>query len=300
MAANHILFDVAGRPLPEAALRYAAAGVPVFPCWENAKNPATPNGFHDATADPSVVAAWWRRWPTANIGIPTGIRSGIDVVDVDMKASGNGFPAFNAARREGLVSGWLALVRTPSGGLHLYYPADPDVRQPSWQSPKAHVDFRGDGGYVIAPPSFVVTKDYKGIYDCDGVSPSPTYPVDGQALRAFLDPRPVPALGPRRVVPLTTDAERLASWVARRDEGGRNAGLFWASCRLSESGMSLPDMLDALSAAGENCGLPPREVETTIRSAYRATHLGAGTSRGSTATAAPVRHGRQLAGQVIA
>jgi hypothetical protein len=57
-----------------------------------------------------------------------------------------------------------------------------------------------------------------------------------------------------------------------RAEGERNRGLFWASCRLAEAGMSLPEMVDALAPAGERVGLAPREVETTIRSAYRVAH----------------------------
>ena len=65
----------------------------------------------------------------------------------------------------------------------------------------------------------------------------------------------------------------LAAWVALRGEGERNRGLFWAACRLAEAGLSLPEMVDALAPAGEQVGLPQREIETTIRSAYRATHV---------------------------
>ncbi|MBR7503474.1 primase C-terminal domain-containing protein, partial [Mycobacterium tuberculosis] len=77
------------------------------------------------------------------------------------------------------------------------------------------------------------------------------------------------ARGPVR----SEDAKRLADWVGMRAEGERNRGLFWASCRLAEAGLSLPEMVDALAPAGERVGLPPREVVTTIRSAYRATHV---------------------------
>ncbi|WP_407637628.1 bifunctional DNA primase/polymerase [Agrococcus pavilionensis] len=113
-------------PLSDAARSFAQAGVPVFPCRRLGKEPRTEHGFHDASAELRQVAAWWRRWPTANIGVPTGAVSGFEVVDVDVHPAGTGYAAFGRAQREGLVDGWAALVRTPSGRLHAYYPASPD------------------------------------------------------------------------------------------------------------------------------------------------------------------------------
>ncbi|MHB1139918.1 MAG: bifunctional DNA primase/polymerase, partial [Microthrixaceae bacterium] len=81
-----------------AALEYARQGRPVFPCHtpthggcschrsacsSPGKHPRTPNGLRDASTDPQVVAAWWRRWPDANVGVMTGRQSGLVVVDVD-------------------------------------------------------------------------------------------------------------------------------------------------------------------------------------------------------------------------
>ena len=299
MGPGQLFFEVAGLSLPDAAARFARAGVPVFPCAPDAKNPLTKRGFLDASADPRQVASWWRRWPKANIGLPTGAVSGVEVVDVDRKAGGDGYGAFIAARDAGLVGDPLALVRTPSGGMHVYYPADPDKPHSSWQAPRAHVDFRADGGYVIVPPSVITTDARTGSYYLlVGPSESVSHPVDARALRDFLDPRPTAPTWARQSGPLLTKAEQLASWVALRGEGERNRGLFWASCRLSEAGLSLPEIADALTSAGERAGLPPREIETTIRSAYRTTHTTAApTSRGQAETShRPMR----LAGRVLA
>lgn len=279
MGIASILSSVTGLPLPQAAARLAAAGVPVFPCVPGAKNPllkpdeenpqARPGGFRKATIDPGQVAAWWRRWPSANIGIRTGTASGVEVVDVDRKLGGDGFAAFERARRAGLVPGWLAVVRSASGGTHFYFPATPDRPQRSWQAARAHVDFRGDGGYIIVPPSSVTGS---GSYELVAGADRAPGPVDAVALRDFLDPRPEPAPYRMRGPIRSEDAPRLAAWVGMRAEGERNRGLFWASCRLAEAGLSLPEMVDALAPAGERVGLAPREVVTTIRSAYRATH----------------------------
>lgn len=265
-----LLAEVAGLPPAEAAARFAAAGMPVFPCVPGQKRPLTSRGFHDAAADPGQVAAWWRRWPAANLGMPTGAMSGVEVVDVDRKPAGSGFEGFGGARAAGLVPGWLALVRTPSGGMHAYFPADPDRSQPSWQAARAHVDFRGDGGYVVVPPSTVETGGVRGSYALLAPGASEAGPVDAAALRDFLDPRPEPVAWQSGARVL--DAGRLAGWVAALSEGERNRGLFWAACRLAEAGVAPSDAWASLAPAAEHAGLGVRETSATIRSAYRTTH----------------------------
>ena len=74
--------------LPKAALAYARRGVPVFPCEPGAKRPLTRNGHWDATTDRRAIERWWRRQPSANIGLPTGKKSGIVVLDVDVDDGG--------------------------------------------------------------------------------------------------------------------------------------------------------------------------------------------------------------------
>ncbi|MDC7802338.1 bifunctional DNA primase/polymerase [Sphingomonas sp. BLCC-B65] len=266
---------VAGMSLPDAASRIAMTGVPVFPCVPGGKRPLVEHGFHEATTDAGQVGSWWRRWPAANIGVPTGAASGLDVVDVDRKAAGSGFAAFDRARQAGLVSGWVALVRTPSGGMHAYFPADPERPKSSWQATGARVDFRGTGGYIIVPPSTVMTSEGRPCrYELISGAQSAPGPVDAVALREFLDPRPGPSVRAGGVS-RDQDARRLAGWVAALGEGERNRGLFWAACRLAEAGAPPNAALDVLGPAAEYAGLPSREVFATIRSAYRAVGAGA-------------------------
>ncbi len=253
-----------------AARSLAAAGVPVFPCVVEGKRPLTRRGFLDASSDPEQVAAWWSRTPNANIGIPTGVPSGVVVVDVDVHGPHDGRAAYQRATDAGLVDGAGLLVRTPTGGAHVYFPATPDKEQRSWQAATAGVDFRGDGGYIIAPPSRRIIDGHVRHYEVADIAAHSVGTVDAARLRDFLDPRPVAS--PRASSgSVDVDAERLAAWVAGRGEGERNRGLFWAACRLAENGVPPADALDALGAAAQSAGLGEREIATTVRSAYRAT-----------------------------
>src|SRR5699024_6010085 len=145
--------------LADAAVAYAQAGVPVFPCVPGDKNPLIQRGFHRATTDLRQIHRWWRRIPEANIGIATG--RGVEVLDVDVHAIGTGFPVLRSLRRSGQIDGWAQAVRSPAGGLHLYYPTDPAREQRSWARGMAHLDFRGLGGYILAPPSISITTEQR-------------------------------------------------------------------------------------------------------------------------------------------
>jgi hypothetical protein len=275
LLATAVVHAATAPDLPTAAFTLARAGVPVFPCAPGGKQPLTNRGFHDASADPGQVTSWWRRWPDANLALPTGAVSGVDVVDVDVHSGGNGYPAFERARSAGFVEGWLWLVRTPSSGLHAYFLRTSATEQRSWQVPGKHVDFRGDGGYIVLPPSRVAQADgsLRG-YDLIAVAQHQPRPVDAARLRGFLDP-PRPMRSPANMPPVGARRDRLAAWVATRPEGARNHGLFWAACRMAEDSNGFDAALTLLGDAARSAGLTEREALTTIQSAYRiATRLG--------------------------
>ena len=159
-----------------AAREFAAAGVPVFPCAPGGKRPVTENGFHDATTEARQVDVWWRARPGANIGMPTGEVSGVVVVDVDVHGPVNGYGSMRRAQQAGLVDGWMFLVATPSGGTHAYYPAVPGQQQRSWQAARAAVDFRGDGGYIVLPPSSVLVNGARAGYRLQQLGSGPSAP----------------------------------------------------------------------------------------------------------------------------
>lgn len=268
MNLGDLLLMSAGMTRRDVAVALAESDVPVFPCLPGGKRPLTPSGFHDATTRTWVVDGWWRRYPDANIGVPTGQQSGFDVVDVDVRGGESGFPVFQRALSAHLAYGEIARVRTPSDGMHVYYPAG-NSPQSCWQAATAHIDFRGDGGYVILPPSAIQTDRGPVMYRLTSLSSAPRGPIDAIALRAFVDPRPAPPSHAGSTG--RTDPTVLAAWVARLQEGERNRGLFWAACRLYESGMPHREAIATLTAAALQTGLDEREITATLRSAWRHT-----------------------------
>lgn len=126
----------------DLALSLAAAGTPVFPCRPENKRPYTSNGFKAASIFANVVRRWWSDWPDALIGMPTGERTGVWVLDMDAHKG-----ATEADLPQCLPQ--TKTVRTRSGGKHYYWRHaglgnSPGRLPPAW-------DVRGTGGYVLVP-----------------------------------------------------------------------------------------------------------------------------------------------------
>ena len=118
--------------LLDQALAYAARGWPVFPCKPGRKEPDTASGFLDATTDPArdpraggdgTRPPTWRSPPA---------HPAADVLDVDVKPGGPASLPSTASRPPGMLTGASTLVRTRSGGLHLYFTG---TRQPCGRLP---------------------------------------------------------------------------------------------------------------------------------------------------------------------
>jgi hypothetical protein len=242
-------------PVLAAALRYARADWPVFPCVPGEKIPATRHGLLDATTDPDKITWWWSRHPERNVAITTGT-PGPDVLDVDVRKDGNGFAAFNRLRREGLLDGASAYVRTPSGGLHAYFTG---TEQGNGRLSAHYLDFRSRGGYIVAPPSQVGGRPYELLRHRQGQAT-----LNWAQVTRLLDPQPQHRLD--RSTERPADTSRLAGWVARLPEGNRNDGLFWAANRALEAGLT---DLSELAEAARETGLEEREITRTLASARR-------------------------------
>lgn len=205
----------------EYALSYAARGWAVFPLVPGGKAPLTAHGFKEATVEPEQIETWWAKWPNANIGIATGQKSGIVVIDIDRK---NGIDGAVAAAELELPK--TLVIRTPSGGYHAY------LHQPTPPIPRRigvrpGLDILGDGGYVVAAGSMVDGRYYE-IVSREDVAICPQSVID-------LCAKPGPRVAPSR----EGESERIA-------EGGRNNFLTKIGGKLRRIGFSIDEMTSAL------------------------------------------------------
>jgi hypothetical protein len=138
----------------DAALDYAARGWPVFPARN--KIPVFRGWAAKASTDSVQILGWWTRWPDAAIAIPTGRRSGIIVLDIDVKDShAYGFDTLDALGLSILPE--TPMAHTQSGGLHVYFACHPviDIRNSVGKfGLGAGVDIRGTGGLVVLPSPY--------------------------------------------------------------------------------------------------------------------------------------------------
>jgi hypothetical protein len=296
--------------LRDAAVGYASRGIPVLPlhyplphrpslqpvpgdpqpavaradcscrdpgCGQVGKHPLgslVPHGVKDATCNRARILAWWTRHPQANIGLATGHR--FDVLDVDGHVGTHAI--HELAAQHGLHSSG-PLVCTGGGGWH-YYLAPTGLGSIQAQG-LAHVDWRGRGGYVVAPPSRHASGHlYQWIEGRDLDLPVPQVPA---VLLERLQPRhlqrptgpvhfPAVADGPGDRYARAALAEELAR-VAAAPVGGRNRQL-WESTRnlynlVATGALEHREVDQGLLAAAERCGLlveEPRQTRRTLAS----------------------------------
>lgn len=167
--------------LLDSALGYAHRGWRVFPlhgivngvctcgrsdCGSAGKHPLVRRGLYEATTDPDKLRSWWRRWRSANIGIATGAESGIVVIDIDLPAA---LPSLGPLLEHGLTRTLTGL--TGGGGIHLVFgTSDSELgnsagRLPGIEGELPGMDLRGNGGYIVAPPSVHISgRTYEWLY----------------------------------------------------------------------------------------------------------------------------------------
>ena len=223
----------------------------------------TARGFLDASADLDVVAGWWRRWPEALIGVPTGERSGSVVLDLDAPGeahTADGIAAFVAVQDDRALPPH-PVVRTRSGGEHHYFSAAtarPVRNRASKIAPG--IDQRGQGGYVVVPPS----PGYSRVNDVWPPPPPPAWLLD------LMAPPPPPV---RRYMGVPKPMQSFAALVrfaATATEGERNSRAYWAACRIGQAvaqgHIGQAAAIAMIAQAGQHAGLSEREATLTAAS----------------------------------
>ncbi|MBQ0827830.1 bifunctional DNA primase/polymerase [Streptomyces tagetis] len=223
------------------------------------------HGVHDASADPARVrrlfaAAPWATGYGIACGRPPHHLIGIDV---DIVAGAGA----SAGLREEALRHLFAIpptmvVRTPSGGRHLWLTGPPGVAVPNSAGRLAPgVDVRGTGGYLVGPGS----RTRRGTYT---VAPGTAHLAPAACPSTLLHllvppPRPGPSADGGH-------GRGLVRFVRSAHAGQRNTRLFWAACRAYENGMG-PALREPLTAAALHTGLTEREARATLASAARLT-----------------------------
>lgn len=221
----------------EHALSYLQLGYPVFPvcspamvghkhagadCKNVGKRPLTLwETYQQRLPTIQEVKTWWTRWPNANIGMPTGKLSGIVVLDAD---SGE---AKKLAMEQGGVDRTPAVFTGKPGGIHFWL-AHPGVEVSNFAHKRPGLDFRGDGGYVLVPPSLHATgANYRWVGGTDHLTPADVPPW----LLALLNGED--EQGEREAgAPLDVDA--ILDGVP---EGGRDDAMWRLACKLRNDGV---------------------------------------------------------------
>lgn len=191
-----------------------------------------------ASSDPQEVAEMWDRYPNANIGILTGERSGLFVLDVDFGKGGR-----ESLEKLGLTEderGGAMEIRT-GNGLHFYYRKPAGRRIASRAGILPGIDVRCDGGYVLGDGSMHVSgRRYRAIGEYDPVA-------------FFLDEVP------EKILALVSEQRRPScrALPSRFEEGQRNDALFTLACELNSNGLSVKAITDALLQTNlERCDTP--------------------------------------------
>ncbi|MGE3230270.1 MAG: bifunctional DNA primase/polymerase [Hyphomicrobium sp.] len=263
--------------LASAAFRLALRHMRVFPLAPGTKVPiAGSNGLVGASDDPDATRSRWNKTPNANIGIATGSKSGIWVLDVDAQHGGAETLATLEAEHGALPL--TITVETPSGGRHLYFawPSDgPEIRNSAGRVGPG-IDVRGEGGCITAPPSVLRDgRSYRWIKNgASGFAAAPDWLI-ALALPPPAPPRPEPK-------PLSGDVCRYVAAAVRAElaaldqaqPGGRNAALNLAAFKLAQfiGASTLPEDWAAaeLERRAVAIGLPAQEARATIASAFAA------------------------------
>jgi predicted P-loop ATPase len=124
------------------------------PCSHAGKHPRTKHGFKDASRDPEVVRAWWKRWPDANVALACGDPSGVDVLDVDARHYGNE-TLWELERKHGELPATVTSL-TGGGGSHVFFAHRAGLKN-MVEGIGEGLDLKTTGGYVVLAPSMHIS-----------------------------------------------------------------------------------------------------------------------------------------------
>lgn len=247
------------------------------PCWVTCRDTEarenctclTCHGFYAATKNLLRLEAMLDAHPRCALAVRTGAASGVVVVDVDVKGGRNGIESIKPWMRTYHDEFTTRHSITVSGGWHIWFkhPMDGTVIRNSVNRLGSGIDVRGDGGYVVVPPTvgYAWPRTRQHVEALRGMSPELVSAIQGLTAK----PRAVRSAygmgeyeGPR--------LDQLTGAVRYASHGERNALLYWAACRAGEAVLAQhvdeDEAASALASAALDAGLPESEIWRTIRS----------------------------------
>ena len=267
----------------DAALEYAATGLPIFPCnpkpGPGRNRPLTRRGFYDASRDPDMIRRWWSPSPDARIGMPTGRASGRWVLDIDVKRpEANGFDTLEDLGHALLPE--TPMVHTASGGLHVYFNAADRELKCSAGLLGPGLDVRGDGGYVIIP-SPESGYEWDPFWNFDTVEPVPApdwlWPPKPSRPPITAPMKPVNGLGPYGSAAIESACNAIARAVPGEQERTLNTECFsmgsLAAAGIVPADITLRALLRAANAMPDHDARwpwRPEEIDLKVRRAFAA------------------------------
>lgn len=243
-----------------AALHYAQdLGWSVFPVSEKTKKPYTPHGCKDAKKDVQAIKAWWKRYPNASIGVATGLPSHLLVIDLDIDEN-KGLDGMRELREWEKAHKELpdtVSAITGRGGSHFYYKYDGSEKYKNRAGILDGIDVRGDGGYIIAPPSLHPNgTEYQWENDPDDTEMSEIT----DTVKEFLS------------IGKTASSAEIFKLPDKIGAGKRNDTIYRFACSMQSKGASDPTILSAcLSENAVRCTPPltENEVKQLVSSALK-------------------------------
>lgn len=249
--------------LLEAALKYAKEyGWAVFPVSQKSKKPLTPHGCKDAKKDPGAIRFWWKKYPDASIGVATGSISNLIVIDEDIdedKGIDGTHQMLLWERENGDLPETISAI-TGRGGSHRYYKYE-GKDQKNRAGIIEGVDVRGEGGYVIAPPS---VHPNGTMYEWENDPSETTIAEVNETVKKFLETGETP-----NNIREAKEAFKLPNTI---ESGQRNSTLHKLACSMQAQGMSDDAIMAAVKTENHTrCKEPleDSEVETIVNSALR-------------------------------
>lgn len=259
-------------------IKYTEKGLPLFPvygvdkngncacgksdCSSPCKHPMTKNGLKDATTEINIIKAHWEKYPDSNIGIATGKDSFV-VLDIDGEEGIKSLAELE--KQHGDLPATVTVIT--GNGLHYWFKSPVSVRN-STKKIANKIDGRGDGGYVVVPPSTHYSGNTYRFKEGRGLDDIELAKIPEWLLHLMLADKKNNTLNagnPRNLPAKLTNSSVIP-------DGERNDTLFKFGCYLISKGHEYENIYSQLIKMNiEQCQPPldSSEIDTIIKSCMR-------------------------------